>query len=259
MTVSGMRWYKASLLLDCPSLVLRKKNGSKCGQHALNFAVDTVCTISAQFSCCRKTFINNFSSLNPKFFDLRTVVTKWRQKENGEWMGETSLWFYRWMLGGGGTYEILYWVHEQKVRWIVYVMRDKSNCLLELARMATAVFRDASYKVIVGQFCQLLIGTMSSQFKSYHILPFTLLTGTWMNGCWICGYWRHSRHTVIWLHDPFDSWSPQIPGDPEATTPASASSGRRRGKLPLSEPHLDRCSVRWSLGSEPAPTLSPPS
>lgn len=110
--------------------------------------------------------------------------------------------------------------------------------------------------IIVGQLCQLLIGTMSSQFKSYSGPPATLLTGTWMNGCWICGYWRHSRHTVIWLYDPFDSWSPQIPGDPEATTPASACSGRRRGKLPLSEPHLDRCSVRWSLGSKPAPTLT---
>lgn len=92
--------------------------------------------------------------------------------------------------------------------------------------------------------------------KNDHSLPFTLLTGTWVNGCWIWGHWKHSWHTVMWLYDPFDSWSPQIPGDLEATTSASASSGRRRSKLQLSESHLDRCSVRWSLSSEPAPTLT---
>lgn len=171
------------------------------------------------------------------------------------------------MLGRGAAYEILDWA-ATAVPVVVQMSKTYNGLYMSYVIEATVClswdasckFRKASKQstnhscIIVGHLCQLLTGTTSSQFKSYHSRPVTLLT-EWMNGCWICGYWRHSRHTVIWLYDPFDSWSPQIPGDPEATTPASASGGRRRGKLPLSEPHLDRCSVRWSLSSEPAPTL----
>lgn len=68
------------------------------------------------------------------------------------------------------------------------------------------------------------------------------------------GYWKHSRHTVIWLYYLFDSWFRPIPSGLETMTPASVRSGRRRGKLLLS--HLDRCSLRWSLSSELVPTLT---
>ena len=62
-------------------------------------------------------------------------------------------------------------------------------------------------------------------------------------------YRRHSRRALIWLDDPFDSWSSQIPKEPEAKTPASATEEKRES-APSVWSHLDRCcemkSPQWT-------------
>lgn len=108
--------------------------------------------------------------------------------------------------------------------------------------------------------CTTIAGDENNVYKNNYNLPFTLLTAHE----WMAGKYKDIEGLVDTLPFsfmiPFD-YSPQLPGDLEAKTSASASSSRKRGwvtprqmsqqwhlhSLPLTESHSAKWVIRhWS-------------